>query len=305
MNLREAGVGEQRAAFVRPPDGGGVGSLGVGGEIEDVAVAAGAEHHRVAEVGLDLPGHQVAGDDAARAAVHHDQVEHLGAREHRHLPGAHLPFQRLVGAQQQLLPGLAARVEGARYLRAAEAAVVQVARVFAGERHALRHALVDDVHRNLRQPVDVGFARAEIAALDRVVEQAVDAVAVVVVVLGGVDAALRGDRVRAPRRILEAEALDVVAQLAQAGRGAAAGQSRPHHEDGVFPLIRRIHQLEMEAMPLPPRFDRSVRRFRNQFHLARLFHLVTRPAITASGMEQLPIAIRMAKIAAPFFSFGV
>ena len=115
------------------------------------------------------------------------------------MPRADLAFERLVGAEQQLLAGLAAGVEGARHLRAAEGAVVEVAAVFAGERHALRHALVDDVDADLRQAVDVGFARAEVAALDRVVEQAVDAVAVVLIILGGVDAALRGDAVRAPR----------------------------------------------------------------------------------------------------------
>ena len=73
------------------------------------------------------------------------------------------------------------------------------AAVLAREGHALRDALVDDVDADLREAVDVGFARAEVAALDRVVEQAVDAVAVVLVVLRGVDAALRGDGVRAAR----------------------------------------------------------------------------------------------------------
>ena len=95
------------------------------------------------------------------------------------LPAPDLPLQRLVGAEQQLLARLPAGVERARHLRAAERAVVEVAAVFARERHALRHALVDDVDADLRQAVDVGFARAEIAALHRVVEQAVDAVAVV------------------------------------------------------------------------------------------------------------------------------
>ena len=81
--------------------------------------------------------------------------------------------------------------------------------------------LTDD----LGEPVDVGLARAEVAALDRVVEQPVDAVAVVLVVLGGVDAALRGDRVRAARAVLEAEGLDVVAQLGQGRGGRRAGQA--------------------------------------------------------------------------------
>ena len=131
---------------------------------------------------------------------------------------ADLPLERLIGAEQQLLAGLAAGVERARHLRAAEGAVVEKAAVFARERHALRDALVDDVHADLRQPIDVGLARAEVAALDRVVEQPVDAVAVVLVVLGGVDAALRGDAVRAARAVLVAEALDLVAQLRQRGR---------------------------------------------------------------------------------------
>ena len=108
-------------------------------------------------------------------------------------PCAICRLERLVRAEQQLLAGLAARVEGARDLRAAERAVGEQAAVLARERHALRHALVDDVDADLRQPVDVRLARAEVAALDRVVEQAVDAVAVVLIVLRGVDAALRGD----------------------------------------------------------------------------------------------------------------
>ena len=81
MDLREAGIGEQRAALVRAPDGGDVGALGVGGEIVDVAVAAGGEDDRVGDVTLDLAGDQVARDDAAGRAVDHDQVEHLGARD--------------------------------------------------------------------------------------------------------------------------------------------------------------------------------------------------------------------------------
>ena len=142
------------------------------------------------------------------------------------VPASTCALQRLIGAEQKLLAGLSARVERARNLGAAEGAVGQHAAVFAREGNALRHALVDDVDADLRQPVDVGFARAEVAALHRVVEQAVDAVAVVLIIFRGVDAALRGDGVRAPRRILEAEALDVVAELAER-RGAADPPASP------------------------------------------------------------------------------
>jgi hypothetical protein len=63
-------------------------------------------------------------------------------------------------------------------------------------------ALVDDVDADLRESVNVALASAEVAALDRVVEQALDAVAVVLVVLAALMPPLRGDRMRAARRIL-------------------------------------------------------------------------------------------------------
>ncbi len=226
MDLREARVREGRALLVGAPDRRGVAALGVRREIEDVAVAAGRQADRVAEVRLDFAGDHVAHDDAAGAAVHHDQLLHLVAGEHLDRAEADLPLERLVGAEQQLLARLAARVEGARDLRAAEGAVVEQPAVLARERDALRHALVDDVARDLRQPVDVGLAGAEVSALDRVVEEAKDAVAVVVVVLRRVDAALRRDRVRAARRVLVAEALHLVAELRQ-GCGAARPRRAP------------------------------------------------------------------------------
>ena len=168
----------------------------------------------------------------------------------------HLPHQRLIGAEQQLLAGLAAGVEGARDLRAAERAVVEQPAVLARERHALRDALVDDVDAQLRQPVDVGFARPVVAALDRVVEQPVDAVAVVLVVLGGVDAALRGDAVGAPRAVLDAEVQDVVAQLAERGGRRGAGEAGADADDRVLPLVGRVDQLHLELVPVPLFGDR-------------------------------------------------
>ena len=259
MDLGEAGIGEVRAALVRPPDRRGVGALGVGREVEDVAVAAGAEDHGVADVGLDLAGHHVAHHDAAGPAVHDDQVQHLGAREHPHAAARDLLLQLLVGAQQKLLAGLSPRVERPRHLGAAEGAVGEQSAVLPRERHALRHALVDDVDADLRQAVDVGLTRPEVPALHRVVEQPEDAVAVVPVVLGRVDAALRGDAVGPPGRILEAEALHVVAELAERRGGGGAGQSAAHDEHGVFPLVRGIHQLHLEAVLVPLPLDGACR----------------------------------------------
>src|SRR5581483_12397588 len=93
------------------------------------------------------------------------------------------------------------------------------------------HALVDDVDRQLGQAVDVGLPGAEVAALHRVVEQAVDGIAVAPVVLGRVDAALGGDGVGPAGAVVEGEGLHPVAELAEGGGGGAPGQARPHHDD--------------------------------------------------------------------------
>jgi hypothetical protein len=195
------------------------------------------------DVALERAGDEITADDAAGLPVDHDEVEHFAIGEHLDRALFHLPHHRLVSAEQQLLAGLAARVERARNLRAAERAVVEQAAVLARERHTLRHALVDDVDAQLRQAEHVGFAGAVVAALDRVVEQPLDAVAVVLVVLRGVDPALRRDAVRAPRAVVDAEALDVVAQLAERGGRRRTGQARADDDDGVLAAVGRVHQL--------------------------------------------------------------
>ena len=255
VDLREARVGEQGAAAVRAPGGGDVRSLGIGRQVVDVAVATRRQHHGVAGVAVDLSGHQVAGDDAHGHPVVDDQVEHLGAGEHLHFAGGDLLLQGLVGAEQELLAGLAAGVEGAGDLGAAEGAVVEQAAVLAGEGNPLRRALVDDVERHLGQAVDVGLAGAEVAPFDGVVEEPEDAVAVVVVVLGGVDAPLGGDRVGAAGGVLEAEAPHLIAELGEAGRGRGAGEPGAHHQDREFPLVVGIDQLEMPLVLVPLLLD--------------------------------------------------
>ena len=88
----------------------------------------------------DLAGEQVAGDDAGAAAVDDDDVDELDAVAQLDVAEPDLAGQLLVGAEQQLLAGLAAGVERAAHLGAAEAAVVEQAAVLAGERHALGDA---------------------------------------------------------------------------------------------------------------------------------------------------------------------
>ena len=251
MNLHEAGVGEQGASLVGAPGGGDVAHLGVGGQVVEVAVAAGGQYHRVGGVRVQPPGHQVAGHDAARDAVDHHQLQHFVARVHLDGAEANLPAQCAVSAEQELLAGLAARVEGARHLRAAERAVGEQAAVLARERHPLRYALVDDRVAHLGQPVHVGFARPVVAAFDGVIKQAVYGVAVVGVVLGRVDAALGGDAVGAARAVLDAEAVHPVTELGQRGGGRGAGQAAAHHDDRVVALVGGIDQRHVEPVTRP------------------------------------------------------
>ena len=193
VNLRVARVSEAGAAAVSAERRGDVASLGVGREVEHIAVAAGADHDDVGGPGFDGSRDEVAGDDALGLAVDEDEIEHLMARVHLHRAEADLTGERGVGANEQLLAGLAAGIERTRNLRAAEGTIGEEASVFTGERHALRDALVDDVRRDLGEAVDVGFAGAVVAAFDSVLEEAADAVAVVLVVLRGIDATLRGN----------------------------------------------------------------------------------------------------------------
>ena len=215
MNLREAGIAKIRAAAMRAPDRRGVATFRVRRKIEDVAVAAGRKHNAVRRESFDRAGRKVARDDAARPAVHEDQVQHLAARVHFHRARGNLFLERLICAQEQLLPRLPPRIKCARNLHAAERARIEQSSVFARKGNALRHALIDDIHADLRKAIHVGFARAEISALHRVIKQPLNAVAVIPVIFRGIDPALRGDRMRAPRAVLKAKAVYVVALLSE------------------------------------------------------------------------------------------
>ena len=251
VDLRIARVAEVGAAFVCLPDGGDVAAHGVRAQEEHVAVAAGAEQHRMCAMPLEFAGDQVAGDDAARLAVHDHHVHHLVAVEHLHGALAHLAHQRAVGAEQQLLTGLSAGIERTAHLDAAEGAVIEQPTVVAGEGNTLRHALVDDVRAHFRQAVHVRLTRAVVATLHGVVEQTVGAIAVVLVVLRRVDATLRGDAVRTTRAILVTEGLYVVAHLGERRRGRTTGKARTHHDHIDAALVGRRHDTDMPLVEGP------------------------------------------------------
>ena len=251
MDLRVAGIGEERPFLAGAPGRRDIAAPGVGRKEENVAVTAGGQHDGIARVRGNFAGDEIADDDSPGRAVHDHQVEHFGAGKHADIAQADLAAQGLVGAEQKLLAGLAARVKRARHLRAAERTVGQRAAILAGERHALRHALVNDVGAHLREPIDIRLPRPEITALDRVVKQAENGVAVVLVILCRVDAALRRDGVRPSRAVLETKCLHLVAKLGQRRRGRRPGQPRADDNDLELPLVRRVDQLHVETMFVP------------------------------------------------------
>ena len=104
VNLREAGVGEESAALISAPDGGGVRTFGIGGQIVHVAIAAGGQNDGVGDMRLHLAGDEIARDDAARDAIHDDEVEHFGTREHGDGARVDLPFESLIGAERSCWP---------------------------------------------------------------------------------------------------------------------------------------------------------------------------------------------------------
>jgi hypothetical protein len=291
VDLREAGIGEESALPVCSPGGRRVATLGVRRQVESVAVATGGEHDGIGHVGFDLPRHHVASHDAASRAVDDDELQHLVAWEALHRSGAHLTCERLVGAEQKLLSGLAASVERAGHLRATERPVVEQAAVLASEGHALRHALVDDVHRHLGEAVHVALAGAEVTALHRVVEETVDAVAVVLVVLRGVDAALGSDAVGAARAVLVTERQHVVAHLAERRGAGTTCETGADDDDRVLPAVGRIDELHFETVAIPARLDRTRRSLGLELdgHLSSSRHF-TKPATTATGMAMFPAA---------------
>src|SRR5262249_12887599 len=144
-------------------------------------------------VRADVARAQIADHDSLGPTALDNQVEHLAMRVQDDVSLADLARQGLVRAKQELLASLSTAVERARHLRSTEGTIVEQSAILARKGHALRHALINDAGTDLGEAIDIRLARAEVAPLDGVVEQAPDAIAIVLIVLGRVDAALGGD----------------------------------------------------------------------------------------------------------------
>ena len=88
--MRVAGIAKKSAALVGAISGGDVATLGVRGEVKDVAVSARAKQHRITRMAANLAGHHVPDDDAFGVPVDHHQIEHFRAGKHLDLAGSNL-----------------------------------------------------------------------------------------------------------------------------------------------------------------------------------------------------------------------
>ncbi len=136
----------------------------------------------------------------------------------------------LVERVEELLAGGGAGEGGAVVEGATEAAEVEQA--FGGAVEGDAHAVeqIDDAGRGLAHGLDGRLVGEEVAAVDGVVEVLDGGVAFALEVLGGVDAALRADRVRALDGD-DGEEVDVAAGFGDLDDGGQSGEASANHDD--------------------------------------------------------------------------
>ena len=122
-------------------------------------------------------------------------------------------------------------------------------------------ALIDDQIADFGETINVCLARTKIAAFDRVVEQSVNAVAVVLIIFRGVDSALRRDRMGATRRILITKTFHPITEFAEGRCSGTAGETAADNDDLELAPIIRTDQSRMIAMALPFPVERTGRNF--------------------------------------------
>ena len=102
-----------------------------------------------------------------------------------------------------------------------------------------------------------GLPGPEVAALERVGKEPLDAVAIVGVILGGVDTALGCHRMGPAGAVVEGDQLHPVALLRQGGRRRGPGQATAHHQHLELALAQRTDQRQAIAGAAPGIGDRA------------------------------------------------
>src|SRR5207248_4426137 len=251
MDLSETRIGEERTFFVSAIGRRHIAAARVGRKVKNIPVTAGGQHDCVGRDVVDLTSAQITGNNSLGVSIDDDDVEHFGLGKHLHGAGGDLAAERLITAKQKLLPSLTARIKRSRNLRAAEGAISEQAAVLARERNTLRDALIDNVRADFGEPINVRFARAKVAAFDRVVEQPINAVAVVLIIFRRVDSTLRGYGMRAPWRIVIAKTFHPITEFAQRRRQRTPGEAAADNNDFKFAAIVWTNEAGMVFVTRP------------------------------------------------------
>src|SRR6056297_1886090 len=136
-----------------------------------------------------------------------------------------------------------------------------------------------------------------------------DAVAVALVVLRGVDATLGRDRVGPARRVVERERLHLIAEFTEGGGGGRSGKARTHHDDLELALVGRVDEFLVgdEVLPLVGEWPLGDLGVEGDAHSSSSPSMAvpgtwvtasgsnsTTPASTATGNETLPTTMIVA-----------
>ena len=179
---------------------------------------------------FDFTRDQVARNDSSCFAINFDKVEHLMTTVHFDFTTTDLPIHRRISSEQQLLTGLSFGIKGARNEYPTKQAVVEQSPIIPGKGNALGYTLVNDIGRYFCKAIYVGFSRTIITPFDGIVKQAVNRVAITLVIFSGVYSPLCRNRVCTTWRILKAKRLNIIAQLGKSSRSRTTSQARTNHD---------------------------------------------------------------------------
>jgi hypothetical protein len=233
----------------------------------DVSITSRAKKNGIRRPRIRCASYQVAGNNPLCMSVNSHEIEHLVSGMHIHLTRRNLPAQSAVSAKQELLAGLTASIKSATDLGPAKGAIGKQSTILTGKGNALGYALVDNIGAYLGKAVDVRLAGTKVPTLDSIVEKTMDAIPVVLVILGSIDPPLSGNGVCPSSRILVTKAIHVVPQLAQGSRGCPPGQTGSNDNNAIFPFVGRIDQLGRKAVIVPLLSQRTFGYFRIKVHL--------------------------------------
>src|ERR1044072_333780 len=225
MDLREARICKGCPTLVGAPDCACVAVLCIRRKIEHISITACRKHYSITRIRFDSSGHEVSGHNASNLAIDDNEIEHLGPRIHPDRSAVYLALKSLVRSEQKLLSCLASRIKSSRNLSTSKRSIIEKSAVFARKGHTLRDALINYVHAELGQTIDIRFPRTKVAPFHRVIKETIDTVTIVTIILSRVDTSLSGNTVGASRAVVIAEAENVVTQLGERSGSGRAGQT--------------------------------------------------------------------------------